>query len=936
MSSGLDWQREVAERSTMNPLRFTAGSVRDLVLQCDADGTEPPTVPMATTVPGGAVAIVDISGFTKLTSLLMGINASAGAAQVRELLNPPFERIISIINRWGGSVVKFAGDAVIVCFSDADASRQTVLGAVVCNLELLLEFQGLHIDLTNTALPHTMSFGGSMELKIHIGIGVGDVDHIHIGEQLDREYAETADSAGFQQRRREYFVSGSPVTEAGDMLKYASKGGQMAVAVSALGDTAAELLWGVRSETDSTAEVIVLSEERAELIKDVLPKLRFLLRDNTAKPDVDYAYELNPLSYQYATAYLEESLALVFNRRTDIKESDGNRHGRASIISSAPSARRSFSIANGTANDHRALSAINQIRSVSIIFIRFPTIPIASIASPANLLLIQKIFMTIVQCLRAYGGCLRQFACDDKALTALIVFGLSGFAHERGEERTALLAASQLLEKLREIVGKSFSVGVTAGTVFAGIIGDETRSDGTVFGVCVNLAARIMTHPSCEGIMMCDGGLRGALGDGDADFEFEEMQGVYLKGISGTVSLYVPRRRAAETAAIAAKDDALALFGRDNEMKVASDLIATWIESKRGHLLLLTGISGCGKSALASYCRGEMLKRDCVLCSSSGNELLQGLPFYAYIQILKDLLANFQSRPALWTALKESWAFAASQPQGRHSSVAFETTKGRMLGISAKRADRGSGSVDFLGNSTNHVAAAASSAKESPETVEDLLVMMQEPAGFIKMLHKALPSVSKRAAVEVFDGGNTKFTSDEVGPLNAMIVRIFNKVAAVLNVNIALCFDDFQWMEIKPAFIPIMQAMQDNPFARTMHLAPLGKDDVLKIVTDELGFNRPKAVLTRVANDIFKLTQGNPMASKLICRLMKSEPYDDDGEAGGKAMSFEVPKDVTAVVVAQFDKSDEELQLVLKIAAVAGLYFNLAEVSDVFNRLADH
>ncbi|KAJ3193139.1 Adenylate cyclase type 10 [Irineochytrium annulatum] len=875
----------------MNPLRFTARGVRDLVYDCDANGKDLSAVPLATTVPAGAVAIVDISGFTKLCSLLMGINASAGAAQVRELLNPPFERIISIIHRWGGSVVKFAGDAVIACFSDADPRYRSTIRAVLCNLELLLEFQNKKVDFSNVALPHTIGFGGDMELKIHIGIGVGAIDHIHVGEQLDRDYVASASFDDFQQRRREYFVSGKPVTEAGDMLKHANRG-EMAVAVNALG-SAADLLWEVRSERDSTAEILVISEDRSLLIRALMPRLRNLLHDTDIQPecDLDRALTRESALYQYTTAYLEESLSLVFNRLDH----------RAS----------------GTSGENHALNAINQIRSVSVIFIRFPTIPVAEIASPNNLDLIQKIFMTILKTLRAYGGCLRQFACDDKALTALIVFGLSGFAHERGEERTALLAASQLLDRLRELIGKSFAIGVTAGLVFAGIIGDNSRADGTVFGVCVNLAARVMTHPSCEGIMLCDEELRKAFEDDDRDFAFEPLHDISLKGISGSITLHLPRRREVETSAAVAKDDGLELFGRENEMGLVKNLVSTWIESKRSHLLLITGISGCG------------------------NELLQGLPFYAYIQILKDLLANFQSRLALWSALKDSWAASAANKTARSgTSTGFNSVNGKNLNVMGPRLVTGREAYQLSRISSTNLFEIASSLKDSPDTVEDLLGMLQEPAGFITLnppfnlykLHKALPSLRRNTAVEITDGEKANFTPDEVGPLNAMIVRIFSKLSTAIDFNIALCLDDFQWMELKPTLAPILKSMQDHPLATTVPLAPLEKDDVLNIVSDELGLrNQPKTVLKRVADDIYKLTQGNAMASRLICRLMKYEPSVAD-ERGG-ALRFVIPKDVTAVVVAQFDKSDEELRLLLKIAAVGGLYFNLREVSEVLNRL---
>ena len=57
-----------------------------------------------------------MTGYSKLTTHLGEVYGEAGGAKVRELLNPPFERIIECVHRRNGSVVKFAGDAVIIAW----------------------------------------------------------------------------------------------------------------------------------------------------------------------------------------------------------------------------------------------------------------------------------------------------------------------------------------------------------------------------------------------------------------------------------------------------------------------------------------------------------------------------------------------------------------------------------------------------------------------------------------------------------------------------------------------------------------------------------------------------------------------------------------------------------------------------------------------------
>lgn len=65
---------------------------------------------------GASIVIADISGFTKLNEKFSA--QENGAEQVSQHISSYFTLLLSIIERHGGDVVKFAGDALIVLFSD--------------------------------------------------------------------------------------------------------------------------------------------------------------------------------------------------------------------------------------------------------------------------------------------------------------------------------------------------------------------------------------------------------------------------------------------------------------------------------------------------------------------------------------------------------------------------------------------------------------------------------------------------------------------------------------------------------------------------------------------------------------------------------------------------------------------------------------------------
>lgn len=69
------------------------------------------------TLPDAAVAVMDISGFTRLNEILAAQGKGA-AEQVSQHINTYFGQLLEIVFQHGGDCIKFAGDALLVVFSD--------------------------------------------------------------------------------------------------------------------------------------------------------------------------------------------------------------------------------------------------------------------------------------------------------------------------------------------------------------------------------------------------------------------------------------------------------------------------------------------------------------------------------------------------------------------------------------------------------------------------------------------------------------------------------------------------------------------------------------------------------------------------------------------------------------------------------------------------
>lgn len=110
----------------------------------------------------GALLFADVSGFTALTEL-MAARGPAGVETLTRTLNDYFGRLIEVITEYGGDVLKFAGDALVVGFAQGQepgARPRAVLRAAACALAAQRTLAG-----------YTSEEGVALSLKIAVSAG---------------------------------------------------------------------------------------------------------------------------------------------------------------------------------------------------------------------------------------------------------------------------------------------------------------------------------------------------------------------------------------------------------------------------------------------------------------------------------------------------------------------------------------------------------------------------------------------------------------------------------------------------------------------------------------------------------------------------------------------------------------------------------------------
>ena len=85
-------------------------------------------IPMADRVHGAAL-FADISGFTPLTeALALELGPQRGAEELTANLNRVFHAVIEDLDRFGGNVIYFSGDAITCWIDGDDGLRATACG----------------------------------------------------------------------------------------------------------------------------------------------------------------------------------------------------------------------------------------------------------------------------------------------------------------------------------------------------------------------------------------------------------------------------------------------------------------------------------------------------------------------------------------------------------------------------------------------------------------------------------------------------------------------------------------------------------------------------------------------------------------------------------------------------------------------------------------
>ncbi|KAJ3415589.1 hypothetical protein HDV05_004640 [Chytridiales sp. JEL 0842] len=452
-------------------------------------------------------AMVDISGYSLLTSQLSTIG-KMGSEVITKTVSEYLDQVIMAISSFRGDVVKFLGDAILVCFhkDDNETDQQTKerafmcclyittnLGRLTINLELAIQENNRFTDEHSAYSSGLQSKSGNftdskiVNLFIHVALVAGEVQHVIIGDQ---------------EIRMDYCISGPCLKVLGDVLDETKSG--------ELGMTA-ELYTQIISRNSYSSmecrkvdDSAILTEQAVKMIYDSMePQILANLSDNRddgeSPGDV---CEINSSSTdeQEADSDAMGMLELFVNQALLRKLRFGKElHRNSSIVvpAHATHTHQSRRLSKSSSHGATTVKVNSEFRVVSVIFVK-----LLSTFEAQKAQIVLSAFVTI---LKRWEGFFQQYSVDDKGQTLLACFGLPPWTHEK-DPLNALKAALDFEEfctKNSKAVGK-VTVAVATGELLFSLLGSGERRDASLLGDVVNLAARIMSLPTPNAIVKCD------------------------------------------------------------------------------------------------------------------------------------------------------------------------------------------------------------------------------------------------------------------------------------------------------------------------------------------------------------------------------------------------------------------------------------------------
>ncbi|ORX79562.1 hypothetical protein BCR32DRAFT_294366 [Anaeromyces robustus] len=611
----------------------------------------------------GVAMMVDVSGYSKLASNLAQ-KGSIGPELLSNSMNGYLDKMIKIILQYKGDLVKFAGDAVIICWTIENINKYQyimqeeyeemklalLLNATRCSLQMLTELSKYTVEIDDLKI----------DLNIHIGLGVGIMFNVHVG--------------GYP-GRWEHFISGSAVNQVTKILDLA-KAGQIAVSIQFYRQLV-KLFNTNNLDITSHSKGAIILEATVKNIKQIffqklvfnkLPNILGIINtknDSIIIPPLDkekafinnisqsvYSNQTEDIKMNILKLMKHESeytdlitginklIKNIYEERNEEYQKTNNDNITEIVCENyaEKSSEEVYNLCKEYINEG-ALSKIesgtknlikfSELRRITTLFLKVNNI---KFEESNDLSLAQESLDAVQRALVLQEGILRQFLIDDKGAIILIYFGLPPLSHEN-DAQVGIEAALEICKNMKR-VNDNFTIGVGTGITWVGGIGNEDRADYSVVGDSVNMAARLMMKAE-KNTILCDEETYKLTKD---NISYKYKGTLIVKGKSKSIMAYQPVNCTAVPIHLPKITTEIELIGREKEIEVIESILVNYSTKCEGISLLVQGVEGLGLMPLAEFLIKEAKKNNINVCTSVAKKLERTTIYSAYKPIIIEII----------------------------------------------------------------------------------------------------------------------------------------------------------------------------------------------------------------------------------------------------------------------------------------------------------
>ena len=475
----------------------------------------------------------------------------------------------------------------------------------------------------------------------------------------------------------------------------------------------------------------------------------------------------------------------------------------------------------------------------------------------------------IQRTVRKFGGAVNQIVADDKGLTVVTAFGIAQRAHEDDPSRAARV--SLLLQTEFGNLGMKVQIGIATGHVFTGGRGGASRQEFAVLGGSVILAARLA---SLADDILCDLPTRSA---SRRHVRFESCSPVTIKGRPDRVEVWRPVAIRTDT-----ERGGASIIGRQGERAMLLQRLSALEREGHGGLVIVQGEPGIGKTALV-------------------NEFLKLAQSHA-VRSVTGAADSIEQRTAYL-----AWRPVVAGILGLDAAPDPATQRQRALELLGAEDDRWMPLLNVVipGAPAESELTLRMDADSRARATRDLLIRMLEAAARIT------PLVIVLEDAHWMDSASWELIEQAAARVSRVLFVITTRSS--------------------PSTVePLVRTIASSR-ATLLRLDVLGGDEIRELVCRRLDAD---AVPDDIVAMINRRAEGHPLFAEELTAALRSRGAlvvtEGICRLGTTPERHDLlPGTVHGIVATRIDQLSPQCQMTLKVAAVLGREFSLADLSDV-------